>query len=265
MVKIITLLTDFGLRDGYPGVMKGVIYRIAPEVKIVDITHLVRAQDVREGGLILHRSYPYFPEGTVHVAVVDPGVGTARRPIAARLGYQYVVCPDNGLITRVLDQCQQAGEAVEIVHLDQPRFWLAEVSHVFHGRDIFSPVAAHLSNGIPLRELGSPITDPVRLSLPEPIVQHDRWRGEITAIDHFGNLSTNFTQFHLQHFSHPLVQVAGRKIGSLVRTFGDRPSGSLVALIDSDGYMAIAVSQGSAAAVLNGKIGDPVDIFEGQE
>jgi len=117
--------------------MKGVIYRITPDAKIADISHAIRPQDVREGSLVWFRSIPFFPPGTIHVGVVDPGVGTNRRPIAARLGEHYFVCPDNGLITPLLEQAEQAGEPVEIVHLDQPRFWLPEVSNVFHGRDIF--------------------------------------------------------------------------------------------------------------------------------
>jgi S-adenosyl-L-methionine hydrolase (adenosine-forming) len=264
-VKFITLLTDFGMSDGYTGVMKGVIYRIAPEVKIIDISHLVHAQNVLEGSLILNRSYPYFPDGTVHVIVVDPGVGTTRRPIAGRIGSQFFVCPDNGLITHALEQAEKAGNPVEIVHLNQPRFWLEQVSHVFHGRDIFSPVAAYLANGVDLREVGSLITDPVRLRLPEPEQRQNRWIGEVIAVDHFGNLSTNFKPSHLEQFPHPMIHVGGREIGGLVSTFGDRAPGSLVALIDSDGGLAIAIVQGSAALELGAKIGDPVEVNGGLE
>lgn len=264
-MKFITLLTDFGISDGYPGVMKGVIYRIAPEVKIIDISHLVRAQDVCEGSLLLSRSAPYFPDGTVHVAVVDPGVGTSRRPVAAQVGAHFFVCPDNGLLTRVLEQAEKSAAPVQIVHLDQPRYWLKEISQVFHGRDIFSPVAAHLVNGVPLAEVGSLVTDPVRLRLPEPVQRLDSVYGEITAIDHFGNLSTNFLPRHLEPYQHPVVRVSGREIHGLVHTFGDRSPGSLVALIDSDGSLAIAITQGSAARELGVQIGDPVEIFEGNE
>jgi S-adenosyl-L-methionine hydrolase (adenosine-forming) len=264
-MKYITLLTDFGLSDGYTGLMHGVIYRIAPDAQITDISHLVHPQNVGEGSLILNRSYPFFPEGTVHVIVVDPGVGTARRPIAARIGSHFFVCPDNGLITKALEQAEQAGEVIEIVHLDQPRFWLKDISHVFHGRDIFSPVAAHLANGVPLSEVGSPIHDPVRLHLPEPEQRQNGWYGEITAVDHFGNLSTNFTPEHLAGFKLPIVRVGGREIRGLVHTFGDRSPGSLVALVDSDGGIAIAVVQGSAARDLAAHIGDPVEVTGGTE
>lgn len=260
-MKLITLLTDFGLRDGYPAVMKGVIYQIAPEVEIVDVTHLVRPQNIREGGLILNRSYPYFPAGTIHVVVVDPGVGTRRRPIAARLGSQYFVCPDNGLITQPLETAEKKGDPLEIVHLNQPRFWLQNVSHVFHGRDIFSPVAAHLANGVPLREMGDPISDPVRVPDSQPAVIENGWRGEITAIDHFGNLSTNFApQLIAEMGTNPLVKVGGQIIHGLVKTFGDRMPGDLVAFVDSDHMVAIAVVNGNAAQMLGLDIGDPVEV-----
>jgi S-adenosyl-L-methionine hydrolase (adenosine-forming) len=264
-MKYITLLTDFGLSDGYTGLMHGVIYRIAPDVKITDITHLVHPQNVREGSMILNRSYPFFPDGSIHVIVVDPGVGTARRPIAARIGSHYFVCPDNGLITQALEQAEKAGAPVEIVHLDQPRFWREEISHVFHGRDIFSPVAAHLANGVPLSELGTRITDPVRLHLPEPELRASRWHGEVTALDHFGNLSTNFKPHHLDNYTQPIIQVAGHEIHGLVQTFGDRAPGSLVALIDSDGGMAIAIVQGSAARATGAQVGDPIEVYGGAE
>jgi S-adenosylmethionine hydrolase len=260
-VKVITLLTDFGLSDGYPGVMKGVIYSIAPDAKIVDLSHLVPPQDVREAGLILKRSYPFFPQGTVHIAVVDPGVGTARRPIAARIGSQYFVCPDNGLLTQVLAEAEKNAGSVEIVHLDQPRFWLKDISNVFHGRDIFSPAAAHLANGVRLGDLGSPVADPVHLRLPQPERLENGWRGEVVAVDHFGNLSTNFLPHHLLDLPTPFIHVGGRVITGLVRTFGDRPPGELVALIDSDGSLAIAVAQGSAARLLGVGTGAPVEIL----
>lgn len=260
-MKIITLLTDFGLNDGYPGVMKGVIYNIAPDARIVDLSHLVPPQNVREAGLMLKRSIPFFPEGTVHVAVVDPGVGTARRPIAARAGSQFFICPDNGLLTQVLDEAKKNGDTVEIVHLDRPEYWLKEISNVFHGRDIFSPAAAHLANGVRLGDLGSPLTDPVRLPLPQPERVGDGWRGEVVAVDHFGNLSTNYLPEHLLGFSTPFIHVGGRVITGLVRTFGDRAPGELVALIDSDGSLAIAVSQGNAARLLGIGTGAPVEIL----
>ena len=259
-MKFITLLTDFGLRDGYTGVMKGVIYRIAPNVQIADISHTIRPQNVIEGSLVWNRSYAYFPEGTVHVAVVDPGVGTRRRPIAARLGRYYFVCPDNGLITPILEQAEKTGEPVEIVHLDQPRFWLPQVSNVFHGRDIFAPAAAHLSNGVPLSEMGSPVSDPVRAHPPQPEKLKNGWRGEVVTIDTFGNLSTNLTREQVEPLKSIRVRVAGKEIKGLVKTFGERPPGELVALIDSDNNLAVSIVQGNAAGEIGAQVGAPVEV-----
>jgi S-adenosyl-L-methionine hydrolase (adenosine-forming) len=261
-VKFITLMTDFGLQDGYTGVMKGVIYRIAPDAQIADISHIIRAQNVIEGGLVWSRSCAFFPENTVHIGVVDPGVGTQRRPIAARLGRQIFVCPDNGLITPVLEQAEKAGERVKIVQLDQPRFWLPVISSVFHGRDIFAPVGAALANGIPLEEVGSPIDDPVRVSQPQPEKLENGWRGEIISIDHFGNANANIDSGHLEGMKNVQVRTGGRVIKGLVETFGSRDSGELVALIDSDDRLSIAVVQGSAAREIGIQVSDPVEVVE---
>lgn len=257
-MKYITLLTDFGLRDGYTGVMKGVIYKITPDVQIVDISHIIRPQNILEGSLVWSRSYAYFPNGAIHVGVVDPGVGTARRPIAARIGRYFFVCPDNGLLTPILEQAEQAGEEIEIVHLDQPRYWLPQVSNVFHGRDLFAPVAAHLARGALLSDLGTPIGDVARVHLPQPEKIEGGWRGEVVSIDTFGNLSTNLTRKHVEGLRNLQVQIAGRTIKGLVRTFGERPPGEIVALIDSDENLAISVVQGSAERVIGAQTGDSV-------
>ncbi len=148
-MTVITLLTDFGLRDGYSGVMKGVIWKIAPQVQIADISHTIKPQNIFQGALALARTAPFFPSGTIHVAVVDPGVGTQRRPIGLRLGEYYFVGPDNGLFTLVIEHAESLGVVIQVFHLNQTTYWLPEVSRVFHGRDIFSPVAAHLARGIP--------------------------------------------------------------------------------------------------------------------
>jgi hypothetical protein len=170
-MKLITLLTDFGLKDGFVGVMKGVILSIAPEAQIVDLDHEVEPQNIYRGAFVAGRSVGYFPSGTVHVAVVDPGVGTARRPIAAHVQVKgkefHLVGPDNGLFTSVYEQAEKEGGRVEVYHLDQPKYWLGEISNVFHGRDIFSPVAAHLLNGVPISALGTHIQNAVRLRLPQ--------------------------------------------------------------------------------------------------
>jgi S-adenosylmethionine hydrolase len=259
-MPIITLLTDFGLKDGNVGVMKGVIWEIAPEVQIADLSHLIPPQDVQEAALILSRSAPFFPPGTVHLAVVDPGVGTARRPLAARLGEHFFVLPDNGLITLLLEQAQAANESVEFVHLDQPQYWLPSISHVFHGRDIFAPCAAHLANGAFLQELGTPIHDPKRLKFPVPIRTASGLQGEVIHIDHFGNLSTCIRRQHLGEPSTLRVRLGGVEIAGLVRTFGDRLPGELVALYGSTDFLIVSVVNGSAAQRLGVKIGDPVEV-----
>lgn len=261
-MKFISLLTDFGLRDGYAGIMHGVIYGIAPDAQIADISHTIRPQNILEGSLTWNRSYRYFPAGTVHVAVVDPGVGTARRPIAARLGDYFFVCPDNGLLTPMLEDAEKAGDPIEIVHLDQPRYWLPQVSNVFHGRDIFSPCAAHIANGVPLSEIGTPISDPIRQSLPQPGKIENGWRCQIISVDHFGNLSTNLNQQQVARLQNPQVRIAGKTIHGLSKSFGSRDPGELVAFIDSDDTLAIAVVNGDAARELGINLGEPVEVVQ---
>jgi len=259
-MAVITLLTDFGLQDGYPGVMKGVIWKIALQVQIADISHSIRPYDILQGAITLVRTAPYFPPGTIHVAVVDPGVGTNRRPIGLHLGEHYFIGPDNGLFTLVLEQAEYTGKTIQIVHLNNASFWLREVSNVFHGRDIFAPVAAHLAMGISLSTLGKCITDPVRLQIPKPIRTVDGWSGQVIHIDHFGNLSTNLNAEHLKGAEEVIIHLRDMKIEGLVSTFGDRPAGSLIALLDSSGSLAISVVNGSAEQLIGARIGDTVEI-----
>ena len=260
MTPIITILTDFGMQDGFVGVMKGVILGIAPGTSIVDISHLVPPQNIAAGAYIFNASAPYFPPGTIHICVVDPGVGTARRPIAARLGSQLYVGPDNGLLTPMLQRAQRGGEPVEIVHLDRPEYWRAEISTSFHGRDIFAPVAAHLARGVALTELGTPIHDPVLLTIPQPERTPHGLRGVIRRIDHFGNLATNISQEDIAGLGDLTVRIGGTKIQGLARTFGDRPPGHLIAYITSIGNLAIAVVNGNAALRFNAHEGDVVEV-----
>ena len=264
MIRMITLMTDFGLKDGNVGVMKGVILGIAPQAQIVDLSHLIPPQDLPEAALILRRSATYFPPGTIHVVVVDPGVGTARRPVAARLGEQYFVGPDNGVITMLLEYAESSAWSVAFVHLDRPQFWLPEVSHVFHGRDIFAPSAAHLANGVALTELGTPICDPVRLALPRPVQTASGWHGEIIHIDHFGNLASNVRLEHLPEWQTApeklVVRLCGTEIRGLVETFGERPAGELVALFGSTGNLIVSVVNGSAAKSLGARVGDNFEV-----
>jgi len=259
-MSFITLLTDFGIRDGAVGLMKGVIWRIAPEAKIADLSHAIAPQNLQEAAVVLRFAAPYFPPDTVHIAVVDPGVGTDRRPIAARLGEYYFVGPDNGLCTPLLEMAEASGGPVEIVHTNKPQFWLPEVSHVFHGRDIFSPIGAYLAAGTPLAELGTPIDDPVLLALPQPQPRENGWRGEVIFIDDFGNVHTNLLRHHLQPLGEVRVRLCGVEIEGMVRTFGERPADSLIALYGTEHDLMVSVVNGNATQRLGAKIGDVVEV-----
>jgi S-adenosylmethionine hydrolase len=260
-MTVITLTTDFGWGDHEAGVLKGVIWGIAPEVKIADLSHDIAPHAIIEAAILLWRAAAYFPDGTIHVGVVDPGVGTSRRGIAARLGSQYFVGPDNGLISMLLENTEREFTPIEFVHLDQPRYWLPEVTTVFHGRDIFAPVAAHLAKGAALNSLGSPITDPTRLEIPKPIRIPSGWLGQVIHIDHFGNLTTNLHSSHMYQPGEVVVNINGQKIIGLVSTFGERSPGSLVALFDSSGSLAISIVYGSAARFLNASVGDTIEVL----
>jgi len=261
----LTLLTDFGMADHFAGVMKGVILEIASQTTIVDISHQVKPQNVIQGARLLAEAVPFFAPGTVHVAVIDPGVGTNRRAIAARVGTQYFVAPDNGLLTFILKDAQTLGQPVEIYHLDQPQYWLPNPSHSFHGRDIFSPVGAHLVNGIPIQKLGTLINDPVRLSPPQPQHTTEGWLAEVVMVDIFGNLSTNFrAELIPVDLDQTTVEILREKIQGLTPTFGDAPQGMLIATIDSSGWLAISIVNGNAKDHLSADIGTPIKISFGE-
>jgi len=254
---LITLLTDFGYRDSYVGILKGVIWGLAPGVQIADLTHEIEPQNIFQAALVLGESWPYFPAGTVHLAIVDPGVGTTRRPLAVRFGAQYFVGPDNGLAGLLIEA---SGQDWQAVNLDQPTYWLPLVSRTFHGRDIFAPVAAHLATGISMEALGSPISDPVRLAIPHPTRTSDGWLGQVIAVDVFGNLATNLRVDNIPGRVQVVVHVAGRRIIGLVQNFGSGKPGELVALIDSYGRLAVAVVNEDAANVLHVRTGSPVKV-----
>jgi len=260
-MSFITLLTDFGIRDGAVGLMKGVIWRIAPQAKIADLSHTVAPQNLQEASIVLKFAAPYFPEGTIHVVVVDPGVGTSRRSLAARFGSYYFVGPDNGVCTPLLERAEQAGEPIDIVSLDQPAYWLPDVSDVFHGRDVYAPVGAHLAAGVALSKVGSPINDPIRLPLPQPEPTATGIRGEVIFVDDFGNLQTNILRHHLAGWPHVKVRLGDIEIVGLVRTFGERPPGSLIAHYGTEHDLYVSVVNGNAQARLGTKVGDPVEVI----
>lgn len=260
-MTIITLTTDFGLRDGFVGTMKGVIYSIAPEAKIVDISHSIAPQNIQEGAFILARAVPFFPADTIHVFVVDPGVGTQRRPLAARLGEHYFVGPDNGMLTPLIDDAEQSKKEVEFVHLNNPKYWLPKVSGTFHGRDVFAPVGAHLANGVALAAFGPRLNDPVRIELPRPAKTDTGWIAHIIGIDVFGNLTTDLPASALQGRVDVLVRLRGAEVDGIVKSYGHKQPGDLIALIDSEDCLEVAVVNGSAAQKLGAQMGDVVEVI----
>ena len=261
MRQITTITTDFGTQNGFIGVMKGVIWGIAPETNIADITHEIPPQNVQLGAYALWRVVPFFPPGTVHIAVVDPGVGTKRRPIGLQIGDQKYIVPDNGLITPILEDGERAGDPIEIVHLNNPAYWLPKVSHTFHGRDIFAPTGAHLAHGVPLEKLGDSISDPIRLDFSRPKKTQQGWETHITIIDVFGNLTTDLPAEKITDFTHVTFRIKDRVIEGMVTSYGHREPGTLIALVDSENYVEISVVNGNAAKTLGAEIGDTVEVF----
>jgi S-adenosyl-L-methionine hydrolase (adenosine-forming) len=258
-MPIITLLSDFGLEDGYVAAMKGVIAGFAPEAGLVDITHLVPPQDVAFGRFRLLTAAPYFPAGTVHLAVVDPGVGTARRAVAvqSRSG-SWFVGPDNGLLLGALD----ADPPVAAVELTDPGAWRTTTpSATFHGRDIFAPVAARLARGMALEALGSGVAPAslVRLELRPWVKIAGGVRGSVQAVDRFGNLITNIPETLLDGHRVWLATTAGHVLPGH-RTYGEVAAGKALALVGSHGFVEVAVHHGEARRVLGVGVGDPVEV-----
>jgi len=252
-VAVITLTTDFGTRDTYVAEMKGAILSIIRDVQLVDITHEVAPHDILEGALALEAAAPRFPATTIHVAVVDPGVGTARRGLAVASREQMFVGPDNGLFTPFLDD--RGWRAFE---LSAAEFRRTEVSRTFHGRDIFAPAAAHLARGVEPERLGPPVTDPIRLAWPEPRIGADRVGGAVVHVDRFGNLVTSIHADAIDPLgAGVMVRVAGKSL-PLVRTYGDLRRRGLGALVGSSNRLEIAVNTGSAAKALGVGRGAPV-------
>jgi S-adenosylmethionine hydrolase len=255
-MKFLTLLTDFGLKDVYVAVMKGVIAQIAPDAVMVDLTHNIPPQDLATGRYQWMTAYPYWPAGTVHLAVVDPGVGTTRRGIAVQLPSGWLVAPDNGLISGILS----LETPIAAVELTNRRYWRTpQTSFTFHGRDIFAPVAAHLLQGVPLTELGHPIPwqTLVQLPLAKPQCLPDgRWQGVVQAVDHFGNLITNLRGELIGDRAWS-VEIGNRDCPAQL-TYAAGGQGELVGVVGSGGWLEIAVPNGSAQALLGLGVGTPV-------
>jgi S-adenosylmethionine hydrolase len=260
-MSVLSITTDFGLTNGFVGVMKGVIYAIAPDTTIVDISHLISAQNVREGAFTMWRAVPFFPPGSVHVGVVDPGVGTKRRPLGAQLGDQYFIAPDNGLLTYFILDAERKGKSMQFVHLNNPEYWLPKVSSTFHGRDIFAPAGAHLAAGVPLSKLGAPIIDPVRLELPGPEKNPHGWAAHVALIDIFGNITTDLPAQSLAGRANVVIRLGDFEVQGMVESYGHRPAGELIALEDSEGFLEIALVNGSAAEKLDVHVDDPLEVL----
>jgi S-adenosyl-L-methionine hydrolase (adenosine-forming) len=252
---IITLTTDFGLADPFVGIMKGVILGVAPDAQLVDITHDIHAYNVLEAAFVIDSAYRYFPEGTVHLIVVDPGVGSARRSIAAAANGHIFVAPDNGVLSFVF---QSDPMAPSVYWINNASLFLKSVSQTFHGRDIFAPVAARLAGGTPIESVGPRIVEFVKKAMPKPYLEGDRLVGTVLRVDKFGNVITNLRRHHLGgDFS---IRVAGVSISRLCSSFSEAEPGEFFAIEGSTGYIELALNQGSAADRLNIALGAEIEL-----
>ena len=257
---IITLTTDYGTNDHLVGTLKGVILKINPDVTIVDITHHVTPYDLLDGALAIGSAFSYFPPRTIHVVVVDPGVGTERRPLLATADNQYFVAPDNGVLSMVYDQDPN----VVVRHANAEHYYLQPVSKTFHGRDVFAPVAAWLSKGWQTASMGEEVQDYKRFALPRPKAANGVATGIVMRVDGFGNLVTNFRSEDLSEEARQKgqvkFQIGKHPVSRLVETFALGNAGEPIAYVGSSGYIEIAVNKGSAAKTLALGRGTPVSL-----
>ena len=274
---VITLTSDFGLRDGFVAAMRAAILGILPNASIVDISHDVPPQDVAQGAFIVGTTCPRFPEGTVHVAVVDPGVGTDRRPVLLTAGGHVYVAPDNGLLTYVLSAHGAGGDpqrpgqeggfgtptrlpvpkVCSAYLLNRDAYWLAPVSRTFHGRDIFAPVGAHISSGVRPDDAGEPVDTLTYLNLLHPVREADAIHARVIYVDGFGNLATNLLAREMEE-RKVVVEIAGQRICGLSDSYA--AGGGLLAIAGSHGYLEIALTNGSAARCLGAAVGTSVTV-----
>ena len=258
-MTVITLTTDFGLRDSYVAIMKGVILSICPSVRIIDISHEVRKFDVLSGAFILASAFSYFPKGTIHVGVVDPGVGTERKAIAIKTKNYFFIGPDNGLLTLA----SKIDGIVEIRLIENEELFLQNVSSTFHGRDIFAPVAAHIARGVKVEEIGRRIDDFINLSLEFGKIEEGKIKGKIVHIDRFGNLITSIEGKLLLD----MIDYGGKvtmELGDehfelpLLKSYGYAKEGDLLLTIGGSGFVEISVNKGSAFKRLGASVGEKV-------
>lgn len=256
--RLITLTTDFGTADHFVGTMKGVILGIAPTARIVDITHEVATFDLGEAAFVIAQAWSYFPKKTIHVVVVDPGVGTARRPILCEAGGHYFVAPDNGVLSMIYDAAPH-----KVRTIDNAKLMRREISRTFHGRDVFAPAAAHLSRGILPAQFGKRIGDFVRgIGGPPELLAKNVWGGTILKVDRFGNLITNFPidQFAAVKTRPIEIRIGVQRTHRLALTYAETAIGELFAIVGSSGYLEIAANQASAAQTVGCGTGSPVEL-----
>lgn len=260
MKPIITLTTDFGLTGHYVAQMKGVILSLNPAAHIVDITHAIAPQNIRQGALALRDATPHFPAGSIHVAVVDPGVGTARKVLYAEIAGRHYIAPDNGLLHLLARNSAPA----RLISIENRDFMRPEVSQTFHGRDIMAPVAAQLSLGVDPAELGPTVSSMQSLDWPAPVVTPTQATGQIVDIDAFGNAITNLHAKHLPNAPQPrgqtVVQAGQWRIAGLHATYGECEIGTLIALVGSSGYLELACVGGSAGERFSLAVGERVTV-----
>jgi S-adenosyl-L-methionine hydrolase (adenosine-forming) len=260
---IITLTTDYGTSDHFVGAMKGVILNVNPEATIVDLTHGVIAHDILDGALTIGRTYKFFPPRTIHVVVVDPGVGTERRPILVAGDTHYFVAPDNGVLSIIFDQ----SETIHAWHITSEHYFLHPVSNTFHGRDIFAPVAGWLSKSWQTASFGEEITDYVRFSVPKPKTQGTKVKGVVLRVDHFGNLITNVTPEDVPALVAPdgnvTIRAGNGEIKKVCSTFAEGAAGEPIGIVGSSGYLEISVNKGNAAKMLGAARGSEVTVEAG--
>lgn len=258
MSGLVTLTSDFGLRDYYVSAMKGVMLQIASDLQLVDVSHEIPPQDVMAGAWVTMNSAPLYPEGTVHLVVVDPGVGTKRKPVAVKIGGQYYVGPDNGLFALVAGD-----ESYEAVELSNESYRREKVSDTFHGRDIFAPAAAHLANGVDINRLGKPVNELETYRWAQPIADKDGLQGWVIHIDRFGNLVTNLSEELIRKTvgDDEIKIYAGNTIlNQIVDTFGDVEEGEPAAYIGSAGVLEVGVNKGDAETLLGIQKGSSISI-----
>lgn len=258
----ITLTTDFGFDSPYVAAMKGVILTICPTAQIIDLCHGVKPQNVYLGALTLEKTARFFPPGTVHIAVVDPGVGTSRDILLAQIGDYYYITPNNGLLTRVIRQAESNRVPMKFYSLENRGYWREAISNTFHGRDVMAPAAAHLLRGLSPENMGAPATSVVQLEIPEPVVETSAITGTVEDVDSFGNLITNINAKALAGRAlddSVQISLSGKTVTQGVcRTYGNKPAGEAIAIIDSSDRVEIAVVNGNAAQTLNAAVGDEV-------